>query len=80
MGHDGAQSVNATNDTLGPAQTAYAFQTGQWINLDGNQVIVKGDPPSGAHGDIIHPETAWAALAASKIAEARESQAGVARS
>ena len=68
MGHDGAQGVNAQNATLCDVKIPYSFQTGQWTNLDGNQVIVEGGPPSGAHGDIVHPQTAWAALAASKVA------------
>lgn len=68
MGHDGAQAVNATEKPLGKPGTVYPFQTGQWINLDGNQVIINGGPPSGAHSDIIHPHTAWAALAAAGIA------------
>ncbi len=67
MGHDGAQAVNAKSTSLGRPGTAYAFEAGKWLNLDGNQVIVKGDPPSGAHSDIIHPHTAWAALAAAGI-------------
>jgi hypothetical protein len=67
MGSDGAQAVNAANDVLGGVQTEYRFETGRWLNLDGNRVIVKGGPPSGAHGDIVHPETAWAALSAAKV-------------
>lgn len=68
MGHDGAQAVNAAGAPLGGVKTAYAFQKGQWLNLDGNQIIIHGGPPSGAHGDIVHPETAWAAIAAAGIA------------
>ena len=67
MGHDGAQAVNAKSTSLGKPGTSYAFEVGKWLNLDGNQVIVKGNPPSGAHSDIIHPHTAWAALAAAGI-------------
>ena len=67
IGHDGAQYVHAASAPLGKPGTAYAFQKGAWLNLDGNQVIVKGGPPSGAHGDIVHPETAWASLAAAAI-------------
>ena len=67
MGHDGAQSVAAANEILGAVETSYPFQKGKWINLDGNHIIVNGGPPSGAHSDIIHPETAWAALSAAKI-------------
>ncbi len=68
MGHDGAQAVDAASDTLSVPKTAYAWQTGKWLNLDANQIIVNGGPPSGAHSDIVHPETAWAALSAAKIA------------
>ncbi len=68
MGHDGAQAVNAQVVAYGPPGTAYPFQAGQFVNLDGNQVIVNGGPPAGAHGDICHPETAWAALVAAGVA------------
>jgi pimeloyl-ACP methyl ester carboxylesterase len=67
MGHDGAQAVEAKKALLGRAGTAYAFEVGRWLNLDGNRVIIEGDPPSGAHSDIVHPHTAWAALAAAGI-------------
>lgn len=67
MGHDGAQEVKAKKAQLGKAGTAYVFEVGKWLNLDGNQVIVNGDPPPGAHSDIVHPHTAWAALAAAGI-------------
>jgi hypothetical protein len=68
MGHDGAQAVDAIKAPLGRPGTVYPFATGKWVNLDGNRVIVNGGPPSGAHSDILHPETAWAALAAAGIA------------
>lgn len=67
MGNDGAQAVDAESRPLSRPGTAYPLQDGKWLNLDGNQVIVNGGPPSGSHSDIIHPETAWAALAAAKI-------------
>lgn len=67
MGADGAQAVNAKDCRLGAPGAQYPFATGQWLNLDGNEVIVKGGPPSGSHSDIVHPHTAWAALAAAGI-------------
>jgi len=67
MGCDGAQAVDAKGEVLGDVFTKYPFATGEWLNLDGNDVIVAGGPPSGAHSDIVHPETAWAALAAARI-------------
>lgn len=63
MGHDGAQSVNAVSLPLDGERGSFPFHAGQWLNLDGNRIIRTGGPPSGAHGDIVHPETAWVALA-----------------
>jgi hypothetical protein len=68
MGSDGAQAVNATSLNLRQAGSKYEFKKGDWYNLDGNRIIKNGGPPSGAHSDIIHPETAWAALSAAGIA------------
>jgi hypothetical protein len=67
MGHDGAQAVDAKNVPLSNAGASYELETGKWLNLDGNMVIINGGPPSGAHSDIVHPQTAWAALAAAGI-------------
>ena len=67
MGHDGAQAVSADGTPLGGVKTKYDFASGKWLNLDGNQIIVNGAAPSGAHSDIVHPEIAWAALLAQKI-------------
>lgn len=71
MGHDGAQAVNAADAPLGGVGTMYNFAAGKWLNLDGNQIIVHGGPPAGAHGDIVHPEIGWAAMLAQKIAIAQ---------
>jgi hypothetical protein len=67
IGHDGAQAVEATMATLGPVGTAYPFQRGRFVNLDGNAVINRGGPPAGAHSDIFHPELVWAGLAAAGL-------------
>jgi hypothetical protein len=67
VGNDGAQAVDAGSAFLGKPGTAYALKSGRWLNLDGNRVIVNGGPPSGAHSDIIHPHTAWAALTAAGL-------------
>jgi hypothetical protein len=67
MGHDGAQAVDATTVPLAAPGFAYSFAKGAWLNLDGNDVIIHGSLPSGAHSDIVHPHTAWAALAAAGI-------------
>ena len=67
MGCDGAQAVNAATQVLTNQAASYQFQAGKWLNLDGNDVIVAGGPPSGAHSDIVHPETALVALAAAQV-------------
>ena len=67
IGHDGAQAVDATVATLGPVGTGYPFQKGRFVNLDGNAVINRGGPPSGAHSDIFHPELVWVGLAAAGL-------------
>jgi hypothetical protein len=67
VGHDGEQAVNAASDELSPPGKRYAFKKGEWLNLDGNKVIIHGGLPSGAHSDIVHPHTAWAALAAAQV-------------
>lgn len=67
MGNDGAQAVNANPVTLAPAGSDYQFKKHEWYNLDSNEIIKTGGLPSGSHSDIIHPETAWAALSAAAI-------------
>jgi hypothetical protein len=67
VGHRGAQQVQAEAARLGSVGTGYRFARGRWLNLDANDVIRAGGPPSGAHSDIIHPEIAWAALSAAGI-------------
>jgi hypothetical protein len=67
IGHDGAQAVEATVAALGPVGTAYPFQRGRFVNLDGDAVINRGGPPAGAHSDIFHPELVWAGLAAAGL-------------
>jgi hypothetical protein len=67
MGHDVSQAVQATKKPLGPPLTIYPLAKGKWLNLDGNAVIIHGGLPSGAHSDIVHPQTAWAALQAAGI-------------
>ena len=68
MGHDGAQAVGAAAARLGPVGQAYPFAAGKFVNLDGNAVITADQPFEGAHGDIFHPQIAWAALAGAGLA------------
>jgi len=69
IGHDGAQAVDATEVPLGPVGTGYPFARGRFVNLDGNAIVNRGGPPSGAHSDIFHAELVWAALAAADLVE-----------
>jgi hypothetical protein len=59
--------VNAAEASLGSPPGEYKMDTSKWLNLDANEVIKTGSPPAGAHSDIIHPETAWAALKAAGL-------------
>jgi len=67
MGHDGAKGVNAAAAPLAPPGQRYVFAKGAWLNLDANTVIIHGSLPAGAHGDIVHPHTAWVTLAAAGL-------------
>jgi hypothetical protein len=68
MGADGAQAVAAGTAEFGPVGQPYAFAKGRFLNLNGDGLITKGDPPSGAHSDIFYPEIAWAVLHAAGVA------------
>jgi hypothetical protein len=67
IGHDGAQAVQAAEADLGPVGAAYPLQPGRFLNLNGNAIINRGGPPSGAHSDIFHPELVWAGLVAAGL-------------
>jgi hypothetical protein len=67
MGGHGAQAVDARVVAIGPVGQVYPFAAGRFVNLNGDQVIVGGTPPAGAHGEIHHPKIAWATLAAAGI-------------
>lgn len=62
MGYDGAQAVGAKTMRLGEPGTTYPRGNSRFINLDSNHVIRNGGLPAGAHGDIVHPHTAWVPL------------------
>jgi len=40
MGCDGAQEVDAAIKALEPFPVVYPFKAGEWLNLDGNEVII----------------------------------------
>jgi hypothetical protein len=68
MGSRGAQAVGATVLPFGPEGQNYQFTKGRFFTLDGNHLITRGGPPSGAHSDIVYPEIAWAVMKASGLA------------
>ena len=70
MGADGAQAVGAAERPFGAIGEAYAFEKGKFVNLNGDDLIMQGQPPSGAHSDIFYEEIAWAALQASGVVPA----------
>jgi hypothetical protein len=67
IGYDGVQGVQATPVRLQPSGIAYQLTPRGFTNVDGTDVISSGDPPSGAHSDIHHPEVGWLVLAAAGI-------------
>lgn len=67
IGSDGIQSVNADEAAFGSVGQPYSLQAGKFLNLDGNHLITRGGPPSGAHSDIIYPEIAWACLSGAQV-------------
>lgn len=59
--------LDITDLRAGDASFDYDFQPGRVYNIDCNQVIREGGPPSGAHSDIARPEVGhlvWAAALA----------------
>jgi hypothetical protein len=69
LGHDGAQATSALLDTLqkaGPA-AVYRFRDHAALNVDCSDVVVKGEPPTGAHSDVVHTELTWLVLKAAKL-------------
>jgi hypothetical protein len=68
MGSTGARAVNATEAAFKPVGQPYPFAKGTFLNPDGNNLIVRGGAPSGAHSDIIYPQIAWAVLSAAGVA------------
>lgn len=71
MGHDGYQGVDAATVPLTAVGDTYTFTANRFYNLDSNRIIATGPPPSGAHSDIVHPEIAYAMLAAAGILASR---------
>ncbi len=54
--------------TLRPARARYAaFAASRFTNIDSSAVVSHGDPPSGAHSDIVHRELGWVMLTAAGL-------------
>jgi len=70
IGHDGAQAVAAAELPIGPVGQPYQLTAGRFTNLNGDAVISQGEPPSGAHSDIFHPEVVWVAVSVAGLAGA----------
>ncbi len=68
MGHDGHQQ-NVPELALQQPGSHYDFTGKKLVNIDAQQVVRVGRPPSGAHSDIIHDELAWVVLDAGGLVD-----------
>jgi hypothetical protein len=69
MGADGAQNIDAVLDGIRtdiPGAT-YRFAKNRILNVDCSDIVTRGGAPSGAHGDVLHPEVTWIVLSASRF-------------
>ena len=69
IGHDGHQQ-GLPEVTLQQPGSHYDFAGKKLVNIDAQQVVREGRPPSGAHSDIIHDELAWVVLDAGGLVDA----------
>jgi hypothetical protein len=60
-------AYNAPTQFIDAVGTSYPFAKGGILNVDSSEVVKLGDPPSGAHSDIFHPELAWIVASAAKL-------------
>ncbi len=71
IGAFGIRGIGGAEDRpMLPASSSYSFQPGQVYNLEASEFIKKGEGPSGAHCDIVHPEVAhafWQAALVTRI-------------
>jgi hypothetical protein len=68
VGSFGIQGMDGitTGRKMGEVSEEYGFQPGKVYNLESSQFIRSGNPPSGAHSDIAHPQVAHAIWQAAK--------------
>ena len=60
-------AYNSTTLFIDQVGTGYPFTNGTILNIDSSAVVMNGNPPSGAHSDIFHPELAWIVASAAKL-------------
>jgi pimeloyl-ACP methyl ester carboxylesterase len=68
IGANGAQGVGATLEGVQPVGGRYGFAPGAVLNIDASEVVKAGNPPIGAHSDIVHGQLTWVVLAAGGLA------------
>lgn len=69
LGADGFQKLPSADKAvpMGKAGTDYGLAPGGFRSIDGSKVIAKIQSAfAGAHSDILHPEVAWAVVAAAR--------------
>jgi hypothetical protein len=60
-------AYNSPTQFIDAVGTSYPFAKGAILNIDSSEVVIKGDPPSGAHSDIFHKELAWIVASAAQL-------------
>jgi hypothetical protein len=65
MGSLGA--YNTPVQSIDAVGTSYPFAKGAILNIDSSEVVINGNPPSGAHSDIFHKELAWIVASAAQL-------------
>jgi hypothetical protein len=60
-------AYNSTTQFIDQVGTSYPFTKNTILNIDSSAVVRNGNPPSGAHSDIFHPELAWIVASAAKL-------------
>ncbi|MEV0093062.1 serine-threonine protein kinase [Streptomyces sp. NPDC050738] len=70
LGHDGIQAVEHIAQLTLADALGGEFPKSGCVNIDAAAVVRNGDPPGGAHGDILHEELAKVVLAAGRIGTA----------
>ncbi|MFC3577291.1 serine-threonine protein kinase [Streptomyces yaanensis] len=67
MGHDGVQAVDGTQRYVLADALKRKLPASGCVNVDASAVVCHGDPPNGAHSDIVHRELAQVVLAAGRV-------------